>query len=84
MVTAQEAYSRAQMSRDSIRNFNNLSFENDAKSLSFDPDLNSVSAPTHKKSNGINGESGDLMRSKSTNNASVSSTVSFTYSIDYL
>lgn len=61
------------MSRDSIRHQHNLSFENDAKPLRFDPDLHLTPHQTNSRTNGINGEHGEIIKSKSTNNASVSS-----------
>jgi hypothetical protein len=82
VVTASEAYARAQMSRDNMRNMHNLSFENDAKSFSFDPDLH-LAPQMHPKTNGINGgaEHGEILRSKSTNNASISSMVILIFKI---
>jgi hypothetical protein len=72
VVPAREAYARANM--ENIRHINNLSFENDVKAFSRDLD---AGMPLSNKVNGVSGESGDLMRSKSSNNASVPSSVSY-------
>lgn len=65
-----------------MRNMHNLSFENDAKSFSFDPDLH-LAPQVNVKTNGMNGgaEHGEILRSKSTNNASVSSSVIFRFAV---